>query len=133
MAFALIFAGVLLAVSAARNTHNDLFGLIKSDVTGSGNFLFWGAVVLLIGAIGYIRPLRPLSQAFLALIVVVLILKRGDPSGIGGGVFQQFVNQLTFAGGQSTTLLNPQAGDFSGGANLANSTANIGFPQVIKN
>lgn len=94
MAFALIFVGIIMAVSAVRGTYNDLFALVKDDFTGPNNFLFWAVIVLIIGSIGYIRPLRPLSQAFLVVIVLVLVLTRGNPSGVGGGLFQQLYSEF---------------------------------------
>jgi hypothetical protein len=94
MAFAFLFAGILLLTSGVRGTQDDLFAQIKSDFTGQGNFVYWATVCLIIGAIGYWKPLRPISHAFLVLIIIVLLLKRGDPNGIGGGFFSQFFHQL---------------------------------------
>lgn len=44
--------------------------------------------ILIIGALGYIKEIAPLSRAFLVLVVVVLFLK-------SGGVFQQFTAALS--------------------------------------
>lgn len=94
MSFAFLFAGILLLVSGVRGTQDKLFSLVKNDFIGPGNFFYWTLVVLMLGAIGYIRPLRPLSRGFLVLIVVVLLLTRGNPNGIGGGFFAQLMRQL---------------------------------------
>lgn len=95
MAFALIFIGALLAVSAVRGTTSQLGALVRSDFTGQGNFIWWVAVVLAIGAIGYIRPLQALSKAFLGLIIVVLLLSKGNPIKMPqGGFFAQLFNSL---------------------------------------
>jgi hypothetical protein len=94
MGFALIFVGLLLTVTAVRNTYSQLFSLVVSDFTGSGNFFYWAVVVIALGAIGYIKPLRPLSWALLTLLVLVLILSKGSPTLPGGGLFSQLTSEL---------------------------------------
>lgn len=76
-----------MVVSAARNTQTQLIGLLKSDFTGKGNFIYWLISILAIGAVGYIPDLKPVSRAFLVLVVIVLILKNG-------GVFTQFLQAI---------------------------------------
>jgi len=94
MAFMLLFAGVLLTVAAVRGTHSDLAALLKGDFSGPGNFLLWGAAVLMIGAIGYIPALQKLSRAFLVVILLGLFLARANPTGSGGGLFQKLQDAL---------------------------------------
>lgn len=127
MAFAFLFAGLLLLVSGVRGTQDDLFKLVRSDFTGPGNFINWAGAVILIGLVGYIRPLRPVSQAFLVLLIVVLLLTKGNPKMPQGGFFAQLFAQLK-AGGSAN--LNPANPAFSAG--FGNSTATLGFPQVVK-
>jgi hypothetical protein len=110
MAFALIFIGVLLAVSAVRGTTSQLGALVRSDFTGQGNFIWWVAVVLAIGAIGYIRPLQALSKAFLGLIIVVLLLSKGNPIKMPqGGFFAQLFNSLKNATATAPTAATTPA------------------------
>lgn len=97
--FALLIIGAVLLVSAVRNTQDDLFKLIQGDFTGQGNFVFWVVSLLIIGAVGYIPKLKPVSDGFLVLVLVVLFLTRGNPSGVGGGFFSKFTQAL-----QSTTV-----------------------------
>jgi hypothetical protein len=96
MPFLFLIAGFVMTVSAVRGTQDDLIKLLKDDFTGSNNFLFWIVSILLIGALGYIGPLRPLSRAFLVLVIVVLFLKNG-------GVFTQFVQALHLQPSQSSS------------------------------
>lgn len=76
---ALVF-GVLFIVAAVRDTLKDsatnkgLITLLKSDVTGPNNFLYWIAVVVILGLIGTEDDLKPLSNAFLVLFVIVILL-----------------------------------------------------------
>jgi hypothetical protein len=94
MSFAFLFAGILLLVSGARGTQDQLFSLVHDDFVGEGNFLYWSAAVVLLGAIGYWQPIRPVSRAFLVLLILVLVLTKGSPSAAGGGLFAQFSAQL---------------------------------------
>jgi hypothetical protein len=102
MPFVLIIIGTVLLISSVRNTYGattptggpGLAKLVQGDFTGQANFLYWIIALLLIGAVGYVRSLRPISVAFLALIIIVLFLKKGNPSGVGGGFFSQFTAAL---------------------------------------
>lgn len=87
MPFAFLFVGSLLLVSGVRNTQQDLFTLLKSDLTGQGNFVYWIVSILIIGAIGYVDKLRPISHALLVLVLVVLFLSNQ-------GFFSKFTGQL---------------------------------------
>lgn len=94
MPFVLLIAGTVLLVAAVRNTQDNLFSLIKGDFTGPNNFIFWFIAILAIGAVGYIPKAKPISTAFLVLVVLVLVLTRGNPNNAGGGFFAQFSSQI---------------------------------------
>jgi hypothetical protein len=110
MPFVLVIIGTVLLVASVKNTYGlttpagtpGLGALLINDFTGANNFVFWFAAILIIGAIGYIDKLKPISNAFLFLVIIVLFLKQGNPSGIGGGFFSQFTSAL-----QSTTQVTP--------------------------
>jgi len=133
MPFALLIIGAVLLISAARGTvtgQNGLFYLLESDFTGQDNFIFWMVSILIIGAIGYIPKLKPFSVAFLTLVIIVLFLKRGNPSGIGGGFFAQFVQGVgaTQAASPSVSTGTTGSGSASsqGGSSLLNLLGGIG-------
>jgi hypothetical protein len=94
MPFALLIIGLFLLIAGVRNTQDQLFGLVSGDFKGQENFLFWLIAILVIGALGYIPKVKPLSTAFLVLILLVLFLKKGNPSGVGGGFFSQFLSAV---------------------------------------
>lgn len=96
MPFALIIIGLALLVSAVNGTSSSLFTLIKGDFTGKDNFIFWTVSILVIGSVGYIPKLKPVSDAFLVLVVLVLVLARGasDSLGSSSGLFQKFTQAL---------------------------------------
>jgi hypothetical protein len=105
MPFALLIIGVVLLVSGVRNTQGDLFTLISQDFQGKGNFTYWMVSILIIGALGYFKPLSSISRWFLALVVVVLFLSHQ-------GFFEQF-NQQVF-GGSVSNAGTPTSGGIGG-------------------
>ncbi len=92
MPFVFLALGLMLIITGARNTQDDLFTLVKSDFAGttggiSGSFLPWILAIMAIGALGFIKPIRPVSDAFLLLVIIVLFLSNK-------GVFNQLKAQL---------------------------------------
>lgn len=86
MPFVLFAAGLLLVVSAVRGTNSQLYALLKNDFTGSGSFIPWLVSLLSIGALGYFAPIKPIVNAFLLLVIIVLFLSNG-------GFFNKFIQQ----------------------------------------
>lgn len=87
MPFAFLIIGITFIVAGVRGTDGDLVSLVKGDFTsenGKPSFIAWLVAILLIGALGYIEPIKPISRAFLVLVVVVLFLSNG-------GFFQKFI------------------------------------------
>lgn len=71
-------AGIILIIAGVRGRINDgnpsLMSLLKGDFAGTNPFWKWMLAILLIGAIGYIPNLRPISRAFMALVIIVFLL-----------------------------------------------------------
>jgi len=88
MPFVLIIVGVILLIAAVRNTQQKLFFLLANDFTGPNNFIYWFISILIIGAIGYIPKLKPVSDGFLVLVILVLFLRKGT------GFFDMFNKQI---------------------------------------
>ena len=88
MPFSLLIIGIVLVVAAVRNTQDDLFTLVNGDLTGEKNFLIWILALLLIGAIGYAPKLKPVSNALLALVIIVILLSNR-------GFFASFQKQIS--------------------------------------
>jgi hypothetical protein len=90
--------GIVLIVAGVRgaitNGNPSLVSLVKDDFTGNDPFWKWMLAILLIGAIGYIPDMRPISRGFMALVIVVFVLDNQ-------GVFTQLTN--TFKSTRSTT------------------------------
>jgi hypothetical protein len=90
MPFALIIVGIVLLAAALRGQSANLFSQLKADFTGSGNYIYWVLAILIIGSIGYVKKLQPISDAFLALVLVVLFLSNK-------GFFAQFMSGISAA------------------------------------
>lgn len=77
-----LVAGIVFLVGAVRDTlkdspdgtHKGLIHLLQGDITGPNNFLYWIAVIAILGILGAVDDLKPLSDAFLVLFVIVILL-----------------------------------------------------------
>jgi hypothetical protein len=92
MPIVFLFFGVVFLVAAVRNTQGDLFALLKDDFSGPDNFFKFMLGIFAVGALGYVKPLRPLANAFMVLLVLVLFLNNR-------GFFNQFVSALGYSAG----------------------------------
>jgi len=85
-----------MVTAGVRGTSQSLLTLLKGDLTGSNNFIYWIVSIGIIGALGYVQDLRAFSRALLALVIIVLVI-RDNESGTGG-LFAQFdsaIKQIT--------------------------------------
>lgn len=87
MPFFFILIGLGLVVIGYRGTQADFFTLLKGDVTGPGNFFVFALGIFLIGLLGYVPKLKGLSNAFMGLVIVVMILANK-------GFFNQLMTQI---------------------------------------
>lgn len=87
MPIAFLVIGIVFLAAAVRGEQKLLFDTLKSDFTGPNNFLYWGIALFVIGAIGYYKPAKPLSNAFLVLVFLVLFISNR-------GFFEQFTRQF---------------------------------------
>jgi hypothetical protein len=111
----LVVVGLLMVVTGVKNTHAQLGAQIKKDFTGPGNFTTWLAAIGIVGAAGYSKTLQPFANAFLVLILLVIILKNG-------GVFDKLKEALA-QGPVSTPGQAPPNVPASGEGKSANNDA----------
>ena len=116
MPFAFIIVGLVLLVAGVRGTNGQLTTLVKGDITGTNNFIHWILAILLIGSLGYIKKIQPLSRIFLVLIIIVLFLSNK-------GVFASFNSQLFSPA--ATPSPTPFAGFGGGSSGGAGATADL--------
>lgn len=74
MPFALVTIGLIMVVTGARDTHTQLASSIREDFIGPQSFLWWIAAIGAVGSLGYVKSLRPFSHAFMALILISMVL-----------------------------------------------------------
>ena len=81
MPFFFVFVGILLIITGAKDTYVALGKQVATDFTGDKNFFVWIMALGSIGAVGYIPKLKGFSNAFMALVLVAMVLsnsKRAD-------------------------------------------------------
>jgi len=93
----LLLIGIVFLTASVRGTHKLFFETLVSDFTGPGNFFFWGIALWAIIAVGYFKPLKPLSDTFLALVVIMLFFANR-------GFFERFMEIM---GGTETASQSP--------------------------
>jgi hypothetical protein len=99
MPFAFLLLGSMFVISGVRGTDTQLLALLKGDFTGTPNFISWLLAILLIGSLGYVEALRPLSRIFLTLVILVLLIHNR-------GFFTMFMQQIQ----PTSTTTTQQAG-----------------------
>jgi hypothetical protein len=131
MPIAFIAIGALFLIAAVRGTITDypstsggtatqpgLLTLLKADfvsTSASGNFLIWLVTLWIIGALGYIPGFRPIANALLFLVLLVLFLSNSKNSGTGG-IFAEFNAALTTSSSGTAT------------GNLTGATSGLNIP-----
>lgn len=81
MPLVLLLVGVTLLVTAFKGTTGQLGTLVKNDITGTSSsdpgFAKWLLAFAIIGGFSYIPGFRPVANAFLALVIIALVLSHG--------------------------------------------------------
>lgn len=125
MPYALILIGAILLIAGIRNQHVQLWHLVENDFT-EGNFLSWVAAIAVIGGLGYIPKLKPLSIAFMTLLLIVLVISNG-------GVFAKLQQFVQSGAGSGSIAPSPQAPQPSQPAANTNSSAPSAVDQIMSN
>ena len=82
-------------MTAFQGTESQFFTQLKNDLfggNGQSGFVFWAVAIGVVGGIGYIPGFKPLSNAFLILLLIVLFL--ASAKNRQGGFFAAFQQQL---------------------------------------
>lgn len=87
----LVIVGVIFLVSAIRGNQNDLIDLLKADFSGNNNFILWVLAIIVIVSAGTFKPIKPISDAFLGLVILVIIVANYRN---GKDLFSSFVQQV---------------------------------------
>lgn len=90
MPILILFVGILLVVVGINNKISELVSLVKEDFRPTENvagFHVWILAIFVAGSLGYVKQLKPIANAFLALILIGLLLSNK-------GFFAQFKNAI---------------------------------------
>lgn len=122
MPFVFVVIGILFIVVAVRGTQAQMFALLKSEFVGQKSFIPWAAAIFILGAIGYAKPIRPIADAGIGLIILVMIL------GTKGDIFATFNQALANPVSPQTpttgTGFTPAGANLAAGTTLPAGTAN---------
>lgn len=121
MPFALTGIGLILIITGFQNTYKEFGSEVQGDFTGQNNFLYWLISILIVGSIGYVKGLETFSRAFMALIIIALILDK--KSGTAQGI-TFFTNLASGLSSGSTSAVNPIGDNVQGGASSTPSNGN---------
>jgi hypothetical protein len=91
MPFFLLGIGMIFLVAAIRGNQADLINLLKDDFSGANNFFIWVLAIVVIVALGNIKAIRPISDAFLGLVILVIIVANYRNQG---DIFNSFIAQI---------------------------------------
>lgn len=87
MAFVLLIFGAAFVMAGFHDNASKLFQQIGNEFTGTPSFGKWVIAILIIGGIGYIKPVKQIADAFLILVLIVLFLSNR-------GFFAKFSQQF---------------------------------------
>lgn len=128
----LLLAGVLLMVLAVRGNTTYAINLLKEDVLGTNGFIMWTLAVIIVVSLGNIKSIKPVSDAFLGLIILVIIVYSYKNNS---NFFTNFTTQIkegvssngncgttptaTIPGNSGGGILDWGASEVQGGVNIA--------------
>lgn len=123
MTLVILFIGVILVVTAIRDTQGSLFSALGTDVPG---FVVWAAAIIAIGAIGFIPGLKPVSKGLLALVLIVIVLRNYQ------GIVTGFTNAWQSNSGTSSNASSSTSSSSSStSATISSTNANEPVPLTI--
>lgn len=93
MPFVFVIFGLLVLIVGIRGTQDTMFKLLRAEFTGPHSFIPWAAAIFILGALGYAKPIRPVADAMIGLVLLVILLQNK------GGFFASLNQQIS----------NPQA------------------------
>jgi hypothetical protein len=96
MPFVLAFIGIIAVVVGVRGQSGAAGKLLASEFTGPNSFIKWFLAIMILGLIGYWDKAKPVSDASLGLLLVVMVLAPRNGQG-GGGIFANLEDAFTNA------------------------------------
>lgn len=86
MPILILFIAIVLVIAGINNQLGLLSGLVKEDISptdGSASFGVWILAIAIAGSLGYVKELKGISNGFLILIFLGIIIsaQNGKQSG----------------------------------------------------
>lgn len=132
MPFAFLIVALFLIVIAVRNQTANAVTLMKSEFTGPHSFIQWFLAISVIGSVGYIKPIKPVADAFLFLILLVMIISDQNKNGIFAKFQDALQNTQPITNVQTTSAVSSTSSAASAGAlgfgNPLTTAGAIAFP-----
>jgi hypothetical protein len=72
--FVLAFIAIILIVVGVRGQSTAASKLLASEFTGASSFVPWFLAIMALGLVGYFKPIRPVADAFLGLVILAMLL-----------------------------------------------------------
>lgn len=91
MGIVFLFIGIAAIAIGVRGQAPAAGKLLASEFTGPASFMEWLAAILILGVIGFYKPVRPAANAMLGLVILAIFLRKGV------GFFDQINKALTSA------------------------------------
>jgi hypothetical protein len=125
MPFVFLIIAVMFIVIGMRNQGANAVVLLKSEFTGTNSFVPWIIALGILGAIGYWSPAKKVADAFLGLVMLVMVISN-ETKGQGGGLFAQLQAALTGTTPDASPAVAGVTGG-SSGATMTPATSTAGF------
>jgi hypothetical protein len=91
MPFVFLLSGLALLVVVVQGNAAAAASLLKSEFTGQRSFVPWVSAIVILCALGYVRSIRPVTDSFVGLIILVMIVVAESN---GQNFFASFNSQL---------------------------------------
>lgn len=75
MPWVLVILGALFVIVGVRDKTDEFQEVLADDFSGPDSFVNWMIAVFIIGAFGMYRPLRPVADGFLILLILAVFLQ----------------------------------------------------------
>jgi hypothetical protein len=134
MPFVILIIGLMALVIGVRGQSTAAISLLQSEFTGSGSFIQWFIAIMILGLVGYYRPVRPVTDSLLLLVILSMVMANQSKNGL----FKEFENALqntkataapTSTPQPNTSVVLPVAA--SAGAAVTTATGSPALGQIV--
>jgi hypothetical protein len=92
MPFIFLIVGLMILVIGVRGQSNTAITLLQSEFTGANSFIQWFLAIMILGLAGYYRPIKPVTDGLIGLVILAMVLNEQSQNNIFGALEQAFQN-----------------------------------------